>query len=62
MKGKGLSKIALGLSVVTAILGAVVSVFQIELWLAGTQWIILAVLFGVWAIALENCDCCVKKE
>jgi len=63
MKGKGLSKVALALSLVTAILGAAVSIFQLKsLWLAGTQWILLAVLFGVWAIALENCDCCVKKE
>lgn len=62
-KGKGLSKAALILSLITAILGAVVSIFQLDnLWLAGTQWILLSVLFGVWAIAIENCDCCVKKE
>ncbi len=30
MKGKGLSKVALILSLVTAVLGAVVSVFQID--------------------------------
>ncbi|MEK7598515.1 MAG: hypothetical protein AAB487_02165 [Patescibacteria group bacterium] len=59
---KNLSKIALGLSVVIAVLAAVVSIFQLELWLAGTQWMIIAVLFGVWAIALDNCDCCKTKE
>lgn len=63
MRGKGLSKYLLGLSLVTAVIGAAVSVFQLNnLYLAGTQWILIAVLLGVWAIALENCDCCVKKE
>jgi hypothetical protein len=39
-----------------------VSVFQIDLWLAGTQWILIAILFAVWAHAFENCGCGEKKE
>ena len=63
MQGKMLSKIALGLSVVTAALGAAVSIFQLDtLYLAGTQWFIIAILLAVWAHALENCGCCTKKE
>lgn len=59
---KGLSKILLGLSVATAVLGAVVSFFQLDnLWLAGTQWMIIAILLAVWAPALKDCGCCEKK-
>jgi hypothetical protein len=58
-----LPKIALWLSVVTAVLGVVVSIFQIEtLYLAGTQWFIIAILLAVWSHAFENCGCCTKKE
>jgi len=60
---KNLSNIALGLSVVAAVLGAVVSVFQLDtLYLAGTQWILIAILLAVWAHTFENCGCCIKKE
>jgi len=60
---KNLPKIALWLSVAAAVLGAVVSVFQIDtLYLAGTQWFIIAILLAVWSHALESCGCCGKKE
>lgn len=59
---KELPRIALWLSVVAGVLAGVVSVFQINLWLAGTQWILVAILLAVWSQAFANCGCCGKKE
>jgi uncharacterized membrane protein YuzA (DUF378 family) len=58
---KGLPKISIILSLITAIIAGIVSVFQMDiLGLAGTQWMILSILFAVWSLAVENCDCCKK--
>ena len=46
MKAKNLMII----SVVAAILSAVVSAFDIELYLAGTQWMLIAIIFGIYAL------------
>lgn len=59
---KELPKIALWLSVVAGVLAGVVSVFQVNLWLAGTQWILVAILLAVWSHAFADCGCCTKKE
>ena len=59
---KGLPKIALWLSVAAGVIAGVVSVFQVDLWLAGTQWILVAILLAVWSHCFENCGCCTKKE
>ena len=54
MQNEMLVKIVFGLSVVTAILAAVVSLFGMNLWLAGTQWILIAILLAVWALFLKK--------
>lgn len=51
---KGISKNSLILSVITAVIAGVVSVLQMDLWLAGTQWMMIAILFGVWSMALKD--------
>lgn len=54
---KGLPKIALILSIITAVISGITSVFKYDvLNLAGTQWMIIAILFGVWAMAFKDCD------
>lgn len=51
---KGLTSTLFGLSVVALVLAAVVSLFQTDLWLAGTQWILVSIVLAVDAIYL-NC-------
>ena len=51
---KDLANGLFGLSVVALILAAVVSLFQVDLWLAGTQWILVAIMLMMYAIYL-NC-------
>jgi len=43
----------MALSVIALFLSALVSVFELELWLAGTQWILVAILFAVYALAIS---------
>jgi hypothetical protein len=62
MDKKVISKVAFWLSVVTLVMAAVVSVFQLKLWLAGTQWILISVVLGIYAIYLDSCCCDVKKD
>lgn len=62
MQGSGMSKILLCLSMVAAVLSAIVSLFKMELWLAGTQWMLVAIVFGVWSLVTKDCVCGVKKE
>ena len=62
---KGPSKMMIMLSVIALILAGVVSVFNVNLWLAGTQWILISIVFGVYAVFLGGCDCteeCCRKE
>ena len=54
MKNEMLAKVAFGLSVVAVVLAAVVSLFQMDLWLAGTQWILIAIVLSVWALFLKK--------
>jgi hypothetical protein len=54
MQNEMLVKIVAGLSVVAAVLAAVVSLFGVHLWLAGTQWILIAILLAVWALFLKK--------
>lgn len=59
---KGLPKIALIISVITAVIAGIVSVFQVNtLYLAGTQWMMISILFAVWSLAFEGCSCGTKK-
>lgn len=45
------------LSIVALILAALVSVFKVNLWLAGTQWILVAIALAVYGIYMKKCDC-----
>lgn len=59
---KGLSKMAFMLSVASLILAGVVSVFQVNLWLAGTQWILISIVLAVYSVYLDSCNCGMDKE
>jgi hypothetical protein len=53
MKTK-LPELLMLVSLATAILGGVVSVFQMNnLWLAGTQWVLIAILFAIYSLFAE---------
>lgn len=55
---KKLSNVLIALAVLTAIIAGIVSVFQIENWyLAGTQWMMISIILGIFAIYAE-----MKKE
>ncbi|MCD6149898.1 hypothetical protein J7J13_03890 [bacterium] len=51
---KGLASSLFGLSLVAFILAVLVSLFSMNLWLAGTQWMLVAVILAVYANYL-NC-------
>ena len=51
------SKVMMALSVVALILAAAVSLFQVDLWLAGTQWILVSILLAVYALISKDCNC-----
>lgn len=58
MKNKKiLSMIAIAFSVLAAIMSAVVNFTQQTIWLAGTQWILIAILLAVYAVYLNSCAC-----
>lgn len=61
---KGSSKLALMLSLVALILAAIVSVFKFDLWLAGTQWMLVSIVLAVYSVYLNgcNCICCNEKK
>ena len=44
------SNALIALSVVAVILSAVVSLGKIDLYLAGTQWMLVAIVLGIYAI------------
>jgi len=50
MKAKNLMII----SVIAAIISALVSAFDIDLYLAGTQWMLIAVIFGIYALYIKR--------
>ena len=52
MKNHG--KTLFWLSVAAAILAGAVSVFGMNLWLAGTQWMLIAIILAVWALFLKK--------
>jgi len=49
---KSLGDILIGLSVIAVIL-AVIGAFGVDLWLASTQWVIIAGVLGIYAIYLK---------
>jgi len=48
-------RVLMVLSFATLILAVAVSVFAIDLWLAGTQWILVSILLAVYANHLQHC-------
>jgi hypothetical protein len=61
---KGLSKLMFMLSVAAVILAGIVSITQFTIWIAGTQWILIAIVLAIYAVYLNgcNCDCCSSKK
>lgn len=62
---KGPGHVLMFLSVVSLILSAVVSLFDVELYLAGTQWMLVAIILALYANIVfgGKCDCgCNEKE
>lgn len=54
MKNKALSKAAFLLSLAAAIMAGIVSITQSTIWIAGTQWILIAVVLAVYAVYLDG--------
>ena len=49
-----IEKAMFALSVVAAVLAGAVSVGGMSLWLAGTQWMLVAIVLGVWSLILKK--------
>jgi hypothetical protein len=54
MKNKILSKIALILSILAAVMAGIVSFTQTTIWMAGTQWMLIAIFLAVYAVYLDE--------
>ncbi|HBI16546.1 MAG TPA: hypothetical protein DDY52_00085 [Candidatus Moranbacteria bacterium] len=56
---KGPGHLLMMLSVITLVLSAVVSLFKVELYLAGTQWMLVSILLAIYAsiFFLTNKEC-----
>lgn len=48
-------RVLMALSFLSLVLTVLVSVFGLKLWLAGTQWILIAILLAVYANHLQHC-------
>jgi len=53
---KGLASGLFWLSVIALVLAAMVSLFGMDLWLAGTQWILVAIALAIYSIYLNLCE------
>ncbi len=54
-KCQKITRLLMVFSVVALVATVMVSVFSWDLWLAGTQWILVSILFAVYALHIENC-------
>jgi hypothetical protein len=54
MKNKMLSKSAFAVSILSIIMAGIVSFTQTTIWLAGTQWILIAIVLAVYAVYLDG--------
>jgi len=52
MKSK-LSELMMLLSVAAVLISGIISVWQLNFWLAGTQWILIGIVFGMYGIFLK---------
>ncbi|KKP69244.1 MAG: hypothetical protein UR66_C0001G0126 [Candidatus Moranbacteria bacterium GW2011_GWE1_35_17] len=61
---KGPGHLLIMLSGITLLLSAIVSLFKVELYLAGTQWILVSILLAIYAniffLTQKGCDCVEK--
>ncbi len=55
---KTLSNIVIVLSVIAAVLSAIVSISHTAIWLAGTQWMLVSIILAIYAIYLNCCCTC----
>ena len=53
MKNKGLSKMAIYLSMV-AVLLALLDSFDVSIWLSASSWLLVAGVLGIWAIYMDE--------
>jgi hypothetical protein len=53
--GKGPKYLLMFFSIVALALSAIVSLFKVELYLAGTQWMLIAILMAIYAGLLDEC-------
>lgn len=49
------TRVLMAISCVAVVFTVLASVFQWDLWLAGTQWILVAILFAVYSLHNEAC-------
>ena len=54
MKNEMVAKLFFGLSIIAVILSGAVSLVGAGLWLAGSQWMLVAIVLGVWALFLKE--------
>jgi len=61
---KGPGQLLIMLSLATFIVSAMVSLFKIEMYLAGTQWILVSILLAIYAntFFVSNCNCDKDKK
>jgi len=50
---KKLADVLIILSIVTAVISGLVSLFQLNLYLAGTQWILIAIALGIYGLFIK---------
>lgn len=53
MKSKELTLLSIGLSVVATVL-AVLDALNVSVWLSASTWLIVAILFAVWALYCQD--------
>jgi hypothetical protein len=58
MKNKKISDIFIIISAITAVIAGYVSLSGSDLFgLAGTQWMLIAIVLGIYAMYAKNCTC-----
>jgi len=53
MKGNGMTTVLFAASVIAVVL-ALVDAMSVDVWLAASTWLIIAAIFGIWAILTKN--------
>lgn len=55
MKNKNISWILFALSLIAGLL-AIIDSFKVHVWLSATSWLVIAAVFGIWAVYLNPSD------